>query len=212
MTTMSTDASFWNKAAEKYAASPVGDVPAFERKKAITRRLLTADATILELGCGTGSLALEMAPHAGHIHGMDISSEMVRIANDKKQAQGVRNVTFHEGTLDGPLPVEAGTLDGAWAYSILHLVPDRRGTLEKLFALLKPGGTLVSSNVCLKGSWVPYGAVIAVMRWFGKAPNVYLYDRDTILRELGEVGFRDVKVHEVGADAKVAFITATKPR
>ena len=66
--------------------------------------------------------------------------------------------------------------------------------------------------MCLRGTWVPYGALIAVLRWFGKAPMIYLYDRDTILRELGEVGVSDITVHDVGADSKVAFVTATKPR
>lgn len=212
MTTMNADAKFWNQAAEKYAARPVADASAFERKKAITRGLLTPEATILEIGCGTGSLALEMAPAAGHIHALDISSEMVRIANAKKAAQGVTNVTFHEGAVDGSLPFSPGSFDGAWAYSILHLVRDRRAAIERLFELLKPGGTLVSSNVCLRESWVPYGAIIGVMRWFGMAPRVYLYDRETILRELHEVGFRDIQVHDVGPDARVVFSTASKPR
>lgn len=211
MTTMTSNTEFWDGAAKKYAASPVGDPSAFERKKAITRELLTPDATILEIGCGTGSLALEMAPFAGHIHAMDISSEMVRIANGKMQAQGISNVTFHQGMLDGPRRGVPEQVDGVWAYSILHLVDDRRKTLEGLFTLLKPGGSFVSSNVCLGGSWVPYGALIAVMRWFGKAPTVHLYDRATILRELEEVGFTDITVHDVGASAKVAFVTATKP-
>ena len=137
---------------------------------------------------------------------------MVRIANGKRDAQGVTNVTFHRGTLAEPLPFEPPAFEAVWAYSILHLVDDRRATIERIFDLLAPGGTLVSSNVCLRGSWVPYGAMIAMMRWFGKAPMVYLYDRDTIMRELEEVGFREVVVHDVGADPKVAFITAIKPR
>jgi ubiquinone/menaquinone biosynthesis C-methylase UbiE len=211
MMTMSAEAEFWNDIAEKYAAQPVADVPAFERKKQITREYLTPKATILEVGCGTGSLALAMAPFAGHIHAMDISPEMVRIAKGKKEAEGVTNVSFHLGTLDGALPVEPGQLDGAWAYSILHLLDDRRGALERIFELLKPGGTFISSNVCLGGTWVPYGALIAVLRWFGKAPMVHLYDRDTILRELREVGFETVTEHDVGAKANVAFVTATKP-
>ncbi|MEZ4222010.1 MAG: class I SAM-dependent methyltransferase [Polyangiaceae bacterium] len=209
--TTNAPAKFWNDVAGKYAAKPVADVPAFERKKAITRKHLTPSATILELGCGTGSLALEMSRHAGHIHAMDISSEMIRIANDKKAAQGVTNVTFYQQVLDEGVPFEPEQFDGAWAYSILHLVENRRGTLERIFSLLKPGGSFISSNVCLGGTWVPYGALIAVMRWFGKAPMVYLYDGETILRELREVGFGDMTVHAVGADAKVAFVTATKP-
>jgi hypothetical protein len=41
---------------------------------------------------------------------------------------------------------------------------------------------------------------------------VHRYDRDTILRELGEIGFTDVTCHDVGAEPVVAFITATKPK
>ena len=212
MTSMTADPKFWDNIAEKYAAKPVDDQPAFERKKAITRKLLTPQATVLEIGCGTGTLALEMARDAGHIHAMDISPEMVRIANGKRDTQRVDNVTFHVGALDGQDPFEAGTFDSAWAYSILHLVDDRRATLERLFLLLKPGGSLVASNVCLEEGWIPYGVIITVMRWFGKAPFVHLYDRATIVRELSEVGFVDVQVHDVGADNVVAFITATKPR
>lgn len=208
---MSADAKFWDKFAERYAATPVGDVEAFERKKAITREHLRPDSSVLEIGCGTGSLALELSAAAGHIHAMDISGEMIRIANQKKDALAVTNVTFHQGTLDGSTPFESAQFDAVWAYSILHLVDDRRRTLQTSFELLKPGGTFISSNVCLGGTWVPYGALIAVMHWFGKAPVVHLYDRDTIMREIREAGFVEVEAKNVGADYRVAFIVAQKP-
>jgi arsenite methyltransferase len=208
---MSSDAKFWDTIAEKYAKKPVDDVPAFERKKAITRGLLRPDATVLEIGCGTGTLALELGASAGHVHAMDISGEMIRIANQKKAAQAVTNVTFHQGTLDAGVPVESRQVDVAWAFSILHLVDDRRRTLSAIFELLKPGGVLVSSNVCLGATWVPYGALITVMRWFGKAPVVHIYDRDTITRELRSTGFVDIEEKDVGADRRVAFIVAKKP-
>ncbi|AUX38787.1 SAM-dependent methyltransferase [Sorangium cellulosum] len=208
---MSTEAKFWDGIAEKYAAKPVGNVTAFERKKAITREHLRPGSTVLEIGCGTGSLALEMSPFAGHIHAMDLSSEMIRIANQKKQVQGATNVTFRQGTLDGRAPYESEHFDSAWAYSILHLVPDRRRTLKTIFDLLKPGGSFISSNVCLGSTWVPYGAIITVLRWFGMAPVVYVYDRETILREMREVGFVEIEEREVGAGGMVAFIVTKKP-
>lgn len=211
MTTMSADAKFWDDIAKKYAARPVENVTAFERKKAITREHLRPDSTILEIGCGTGSLALELSASAGHVHAMDISTEMIRIANQKKDAQAVTNVTFHQGTLDGGTPFEPAQFDAVWAYSILHLVDDRSRTLETIFALLKPGGSFISSNVCLGGTWVPYGALIAVMRWFGKAPVVYRYDRATIMRGIREAGFVEVEEKDVGAESTVAFIVARKP-
>ena len=209
MTTTTADAKFWDNLAEKYAKKPVDDVLAFEKKKRITRELLRPDAQVLEIGCGTGSLALELAPAAGHIHALDISSEMVRIANEKKAAQGVANVTFHVGTLESCAPV--AHVDTVWAYSILHLVDDRARTLRAIFELLEPGGTLVSSNACLGEGWVPYGALITVMRWFGKAPVVHIYDRKTIVRELEAAGFVHIEEKDVGADHRVAFIVAKKP-
>ncbi len=208
---MSADAKFWDGIAEKYASQPVKDLPAFERKQAITREHLRSDSTILEIGCGTGSLALAMSPFAGHIHAMDVSAEMVRIANQKKEAQRVTNVTFHQGTLDGPPAFLDRKVDAVWAYSILHLVEDRKRTLEIIFDLLAPGGSFISSNVCLGDSWVPYGAIITVMRWFGKAPRVYIYDKRTILREIREAGFVDVEARNVGTADMIGFIVAKRP-
>lgn len=211
MTTVTADASFWDGIAEKYAAKPVGNVSAYERKKAITRELLGKDSTILDIGCGTGSLALELSPFVGEVHAMDVSGEMIRIANGKKAEQEATNVTFHRGTLDEPHPFHSQQFDGVCAYNILHLVDDREATLKTVFQLLAPGGVLVASHVCLGGGWVPYGPLIAVMRWLGKAPAVQLYDRETALRELRDAGFADIEVHDVGAAKIVTFVTARKP-
>ncbi|MCA9623304.1 MAG: class I SAM-dependent methyltransferase [Myxococcales bacterium] len=204
-----TDAKFWDSIAEKYAAQPVKDVAAFDRKKAFCRRHLSRDAKVFEIGCGTGSLALAMAPHAGEIHAMDVSAEMVRIANDKKAAQRARNVTFHCGTLE-EAPFDDGSFDAVWAFSILHLIEDRHAALRRCYALLKPGGVLIASNVCLGDSWIPYRPMIAVMRWLGKAPKVHFYDRCTIVTELEEAGFEGVEEVDVGADDLVAFTVAHK--
>ena len=212
MQTLTADEPFWDGIAEKYAKQPVADPEAFERKKAITRELLKPTSTVLEIGCGTGTLALELAPAAAHIHAMDVSAEMVRIANQKKAAQGVRNVTFHHGTLESGAPVAEGTVDCVWAYSILHLVDDQRRTLEALLALLKPGGSLVSSTICLGNSWVPYGALITVMRWLGKAPRVHIYRSAELVKAMQDAGFVEVEEKNVTSDPRLAFIVAKKPR
>ena len=206
-----TGAQFWDRLADKYAAQPVKDVAAFDQKKAITRQHLHPRATVVEFGCGTGSLALALSSHVGQIHAIDVSAEMIRIAERKKADRGVTNVTFHVGTLEAMQSRIPRHVDAVWAYSILHLVDDRTSTLGTAFELLKPGGVLVSSNVCLAGTWVPYRTLITIMRWLGKAPRVYCYDRKTIMREIAGAGFVDVVEHDVGADGHVAFLVARKP-
>ena len=208
---MTTEARFWDNIADKYAASPVKNVTAFERKQAITREHLRPSSNVLEIGCGTGSLALALSPFAGHIQALDFSSEMIRIATRKQQDQRVTNVTFQQGTLDGAVPFEPASFDCALAFSVLHLVHDRKQVLRNIFELLKPGGSLISSNACLGDSWIPMTPLISIARFFGKAPVVHSYDRQTIMRELRDAGFSQVEERDVGAEKIIAFIVASKP-
>ncbi|MGF1466138.1 MAG: class I SAM-dependent methyltransferase [Sandaracinaceae bacterium] len=205
------DAQFWDNLAEKYSAKPIDNVPAYERKLEITKARLRPRHVILDIGCGTGSLALELAPHVAHVHAMDVSGEMLRIARSKADAGGTTNVTFHRGTLDEPHPFDPGTFAGVCAYNILHLVDDRPGMLRTIFELLEPGGFFVSSTVCLSGSWTPFGLILPVMRWLGQAPRVWMLDHGTVEREIRGAGFIDVEEIDVGGGPRVAFVVATKP-
>lgn len=210
---MTAEAAFWNDLAERYAARPVADPTAFDRKIAITQSRMRLSDVVLEVGCGTGSLALRLAPHAAQIHGLDISREMIRIAKRKAARQEVDNVSFHVGPFDetfaefGP-----GSVDGICAYSILHLLDDRHAALKRIHTLLKPGGFFISSTVCLGETWVPYGPLLTVMRWLGKAPAVKILKTDTLVEDMRRAGFVDVQRPDVGAKKVIGFVVATKPR
>jgi arsenite methyltransferase len=209
---VTADARFWDQIAESYARKPVEDPDAFERKITLTKARMTPRDVVLDIGCGTGSLALRLAPHAAHVHGLDLSGEMVRIARHKASEQRVDNVTFHVGPFEECAAFPAESLDGLCAYSLLHLVEDREATLARIYRLLKPGGFFVSSTVCLRGSWIPYGALLRVMRWLGRAPSVHILDRATLEHEVRRAGFVDLTSPDVGAKPTVAFLVAQKPR
>ena len=209
---MTDNALFWNRIADKYSRKPVANPEAFERKIAITKTLMRPQHVVLDIGCGTGSLALRLAPSAARVHGLDISSEMIRIANEKARAQQVENVTFHAAPFDetfGAFSPES--LDGICAYSLLHLVADRARALARIFSLLKKGGFFVSSTVCLGESWVPYGPILGVMRVLGKAPPVQILTKRTLEQELRAAGFLEIDQPDVGAEQIIAFMVASKP-
>lgn len=208
---MTSDATFWNRLAEKYSRQPVANPDAFERKIAITRSCMSPGDVILDIGCGTGSLALRLAPHAAHVHGLDLSSEMVRIARDKATVQKVSNVTFHVGAFDEDISFAPESLDGLCAYSLLHLLEDRTTALQRIYRLLKPGAFFVSSTVCLKESWVPYTPVLRVMRWLGKAPLVKVFTKQSLANDIRDAGFVNLSQPDVGADPTIAFVVAAKP-
>jgi ubiquinone/menaquinone biosynthesis C-methylase UbiE len=210
---MPADPVFWNKLAEKYSRQPLANPDAFERKIAITKSRMGPRDVILDIGCGTGSLALRLAPHAAEIHGLDLSSEMVRIANGKARAQTIDNVAFHVGPFDDSFTTFAAeSLDGICAYSLLHLVDDLPLTLGRIYRLLKPGGFFISSTVCLGESWVPYRPILHVMRWLGKAPTVKSFTKQALESELQGAGFIELSQPDVGAKADIAFIVTAKPR
>lgn len=210
MTALSADAPFWNRIAESYAKKPVANPGAFERKIAITRELLPEGGAVLDVGCGTGSLALRLADRAGRVGGLDASREMVRIAREKARAARAANVEFHVGTLDDALPFPPQSFDLVCAYSVLHLVRDLPRTLAALRNLLRPGGALVTSTVCLGDSWVPFRPILGVMRRLGKAPYVAILRRDAFTGALGDAGFSDIELCDVGADSTVAFTIARR--
>jgi arsenite methyltransferase len=209
---VTADAVFWNDLAERYARQPVANPGAFERKIRLTQARMKPTDVVLDVGCGTGSLALRLASCAATVHGLDISSEMIRIARGKAQTEGAGNVSFHVGPFDSSFELfEPGSVDGVCAYSLLHLVEDRPAALRRIYELLRPGGFFVSSTVCLGESWVPYRPVLEVMRWLGKAPRVNIFRKHVLEDDVRRAGFVGLGQPDVGADPTIAFIVAEKP-
>lgn len=166
------DARFWNKAARKYAKSPIADMAGFDRTLARTRELLPPGARVLELGCGTGTTALRLADAAESYLATDISSEMIAIANEKRAgaAQDGALPEFRQATARD-LAREGTRYDAVLGFNYLHLAGDVREALGDIRSLLTPGGIFISKTPCLGDMNPLIGLAIPVMRLFGKAPS-----------------------------------------
>lgn len=212
---MPADARFWNKIAPSYAKKPVAHPEAFERKIAKTIAQLPKDALVLDVGCGTGSLALRLAPYAAQVHGLDLSQEMVRIAREKTRLTCVENVSFHVGTLGsgtlGMMQLPPHSLHVVCAFSLLHFIADRGAFFEQVFSALAPGGSFISSTPCLGDSWIPYGPVLGTLHFFGQVPRIYTFSYDELAQELTRAGFVNLKCLDVGAQRGIVFCVARKP-
>lgn len=188
MTSPDTNARFWNKAARKYAASPIGDLAGFERTLERVREIVPPGAEIFEFGCGTGTAALKLAPHAGHFLATDISDEMIAIAREKAAAEGITNVTFEVGAAENPAWGEA-RFDAAIGFNILHLVPDRPAVFATIHRLLKPSGLFISKSVSLAEMNPLIRLAVPVMRAIGKAPYVDTVTETVLASEIEAAGF-----------------------
>ena len=100
------DARFWDRIARKYAADPIKDMDGYARTLDRTRHYLRGTDVVLELGCGTGTTALWLAPHVSRMVATDLSGEMIAIAREKAAAEACRNAEFAVATPerapDGP--------------------------------------------------------------------------------------------------------------
>lgn len=205
------DARFWDRAARKYAASPIKDMAGYERTLARTRHYLRGTDTVLELGCGTGSTALRLAPSVQSIRATDISAAMIAIAREKAAAAGVSNIAF-ESAAAGALP-SGPPCDAVLAFNLLHLVSARQSLLRQVFENLRPGGLFISKTACLSEMSRLIRFAVPVMQWTGFAPQVAFFTASELETEIAAAGFHIIETARHGSgrsDARI-FIAARKP-
>ncbi|MCZ8036276.1 MAG: class I SAM-dependent methyltransferase [Novosphingobium sp.] len=205
------EADFWNRAAPSYAKSRIKDLPGYERTLARTRELLDRSATVLELGCGTGSTALRLAPSIGHITGTDISREMISLADARKAAAGCTNTTFTV-TDERCAPWPDQRFDAVLAFNLLHLVRDRPALLQSVGRVLKPGGLFITKTPCLSEMNAIIRFAIPLMRLIGKAPYLSFFTAADLASEVAERGFSIIEKARHGSGQKDfrVFIAARK--
>ncbi|MEM8536785.1 MAG: class I SAM-dependent methyltransferase [Pseudomonadota bacterium] len=203
------DATFWDSAAAKYAASPIKDMAAYEATLERARAFLYQDASVLEIGCGTGSTALLLAPSVRSYLATDISDGMLRIAKAKLLARGPDNLQFRRAAVMADHP--EGPFDAICAFSIMHLVDDLQATLAHLFDQVKPGGVVISKTACLKEMNALIRLAIPPMQWIGKAPHVLTFSAADLESAFQIAGFDVVEARYFGKNNAARFIVARKP-
>lgn len=186
--TVAAATRFWDRTAERYAADPITDMAGYERTLARTTALLKATDSAVEIGCGTGTTALRLAPAVARIIATDVSPAMIAIARQKAAAQDCPNITFEARAAEesgGP----AGTHDAVLAFNVLHLVADRAAVLAEVYRLLKPGGLFISKTPCLKEMNPLIRLALPVMQLIGKAPPVDVFAATDLEAALVVAGF-----------------------
>ena len=201
---------FWSLFAKRYAAGPVADEAAYAHKLALTTRYLDPSMRLLEVGCGTGTTALYHAPRVAHVTGVDYARPMVEIATAKAEAAGIGNVTFRQGRVEDLAPPPEGPYDMALALSLLHLLPDPRAGLRKLVGLLRPGGYVVSSTVCIGEMGGAVARLLPLAGRTGLIPRVAPLTRDGVRRMHEELGLTVVEEFRQESEP-VIFLIARVP-
>ncbi len=203
-----TSAAFWDNIAEKYSRDPISDMDAYTETLNRMKDILQPHHRVVEIGCGTGTTALDLAPLVDQYTGTDISKNMIEIAKDKRKSANIDHLQFNVASADTQFKPQP---DVVIALNLLHLVPDPAGHIRQIFAALPSGGLFVSKTALLKdGPWFLRPA-IAIMSALGKAPYCERLSQSENEQMIIDAGFEITEQQVQGGLAPRQFIVARKP-
>lgn len=209
---MKTSAKFWDKIAAKYAKSPVRDIPAYEITLERTGTYLNKNDRVLELGCGTGSTAVHLAPAVAQMIATDFAEAMLEVGRGRAATQGVENVDFIKADVPG---APNGPFDVIMAFNLLHLLEDFDGALIEVYKRLKPGGYFISKTTCTPDRGAPLHfrlvmLLLPLMQFFGKAPFVRMRRVRDVDQAVEQAGFEIIETGNYPTNPPARFIVARK--
>ena len=148
---------------------------------------------VLDLGSGGGIdvlLSAKRVGPTGKAYGLDMTAEMLALANENKKKAGVQNVEFLKGEIEH-IPLPDNTVDVIISNCVINLSADKRQVLTDAFRVLKPGGRFAVSDVVVRGDVHP--AIRKNMElWIGCVAGAL--EEQEFLSLLREVGFEDPSI------------------
>ncbi len=168
---------------------------------------------VLDLGSGGGIdvlLSARRVGATGRAFGVDMTDEMLALANANKAKAGATNVEFLKGTIEA-IPLAAGAVDVIISNCVINLSTDKPAVLAEMFRVLAPGGRIGISDVVAEDH---LGAAERAERGSYVGCIAGALSRREYLDGLTAVGFVDASVeftHQAAPGMHAAIVRATKP-
>ena len=154
---------------------------------------LNPGEVVLDLGSGGGIdvlLSARRVGSTGKAYGLDMTDEMLALANENKQRAGAENVEFLKGEIEN-IPLPDNSVDVIISNCVINLSADKDRVLREAFRVLKPGGRLAVSDVVTRGA-IPNEIRQKVLLWVGCIAGAL--DETDYGSKLKAAGFEQIEV------------------
>ncbi|MHB9041858.1 MAG: methyltransferase domain-containing protein, partial [Melioribacteraceae bacterium] len=135
-------------------------------------------------------VAHALVGNEGKVIGIDMTEEMIDMANRNKKKLGFENVEFYLGEIEA-IPLESSFVDVVVSNCVLNLVPGKRKAFGEIFRILKPGGHFCVSDIVIKGE-LPANLKKSAEMYAGCVAGAVQYDE--YLKIISDSGFENVEV------------------
>ena len=206
---MARHQKFWDRLAKRFAAAEIKDVEAYEKRLGVIEAALAPDSAVLDMACGSGLMAVRIAPQVRHLTAIDISPKMIAIARDRARAAGVGNIDLAVTSVED-FAAPPASFDVVLAMSILHLLDDPQGAIAKAFTLLKPGGVFISNTHCIASAGWKLKLALRIGLPLGLMPNLQILPKSELLAAHARAGFV-IEEEWHPCEKKPVFLVARKP-
>ncbi len=178
-------------------AVPEGLEPVdFARRSDFLLGHIRAGERVLDVGCGEGRFAAELARIGAHPVGIDVAAEPLRRARARHPELDLRQIAA-----EGAWPLQDASFDAVWAGEVIEHVADTTGWLSEARRVLRSGGELLLST--------PDHGRLRMLRWAlaprafeahfdPRADHLRFYRSRTLSELLEDFGFHDVEVRRAG--------------
>ena len=149
--------------------------------------------TVLDLGSGGGIdvlLSARRVGPTGFAYGLDMTDEMLDLANRNKAAAGATNVEFIRGTIEA-IPLPDASVDVVISNCVINLSADKGQVLREAFRVLRPGGRFAVSDIVVLGQ-MPEAVRRSMEMWAGCLAGAL--EQQEFLRLLDQAGFIDAAI------------------
>src|SRR5882724_2264901 len=148
---------------------------------------------VLDLGSGGGIdvlLSAKRVGPTGKAYGLDMTDEMLALANENKYRAGVTNVEFLKGEIEN-IPLPDNSVDVVISNCVINLSADKDRVFREAFRVLKPGGRFAVSDVVTRGEMLPEIRK-SVLLWVGCVAGAL--EEDDYRSKLVSAGFEQIEL------------------